>query len=329
MRSKRKDEHVEFALKQPDQKSPFESMRLKQNSLPEIDVADVDLSATYLGHSFAVPFYINAMTGGSEKTKEINRKLALIAKKYGLAMAVGSQHAALDDASLRSSYAIVREVNPDGFIMGNVNCNATLEDAQRAIEMIKADALQIHINVAQELTMREGDRTFRHWISHIEQIVAGVDVPVLVKEVGNGMDRESVRKLIEIGVKSVDVSGRGGTNFIWIEDSRNEKPRYDYLKDWGMSTLESLLDNQVNMHDVEFLASGGVKTPLDVIKCLVLGAHGVGISKMFLDLAVHDDMDLDGFIEDLKHIMVMLNKRTLSELTTVHYVCEDIQWRHS
>lgn len=316
-RSMRKDEHVALALRQKEFDSAFNQIQLIHQSLPSFDIDDIDLSIHFLNHRFPLPIYINAMTGGSTKTQEINRKLATLAAQYQIPMAVGSQHAALDDQSLEASYRIVREVNPDGFVIANVNANASVALAQRAIDMIDANALGIHINPAQELVMDEGDRHFKHWIKNIEDIVKNVNVPVIVKEVGNGMSRETVTKLIEVGVKHVDLSGRGGTNFVWIENERSERKRYDFLKDWGITTVDSLLENK-DQEIVTLIASGGIQTPLDVIKALVLGADMVAMSGMFLKL-IHQGDNLDEFIEDLKKIMVLVDCGRVSQLHKVRY----------
>lgn len=315
MRSKRKDEHVIHALNQEITTNDFDKVTLFHQSLPSIDLEEVSLEKAYFGHTFKYPIYINAMTGGSDKTLEINRKLALIAKQYDLAMSVGSQHVALDDAQYEASFKIVREVNPKGFIIGNVNPNASLAEAKRAIEMIEANALGIHINPAQELTMDEGDRHFKHWLSNIQEIVEGVDVPVIVKEVGNGLSSETVKKLLDIGVKHVDVSGRGGTNFIEIENQRSQGKRYYYLNNWGLSTVDALLDNQQHMDYVEIVASGGIRNPLDVIKALSLGAQAVGMSRYFLELVSESrESELNLFLEDLKKIMVLVDCQRVDEL---------------
>ena len=315
MRSRRKDEHVEHALNQKQGHNDFDKIKLVHQSLPNFDLSVVSMETNYLNHDFDLPIYINAMTGGSEKTKEINRKLSRLARRFNLAMSVGSQHVALDDAQYEASFRVVREENPHGFIIGNVNPNASVDDALRAIEMIGANALGIHINPAQELTMAEGDRTFKHWMDNIKDIVENVGVPVIVKEVGNGLSRESVKKLMDLGVQHVDVSGKGGTNFIDIENKRLEQGRYDYLADWGNSTVDALIDNQSYVNTVEVFASGGIRNPLDVIKALALGAKAVGLSRFFLDLVhEHREDEFSIFVEDLKKIMVLVDAQSIEDL---------------
>lgn len=320
MRSKRKDEHLALALRQDKFFNDFTKMRLMHQSLPSYDLEDISLKTNYFGEEFDLPIYINAMTGGSLKSMEVNKKLALLAKKHNLAMAVGSQHVALDDAQYEPSFKIVREAYPEGFLISNINPNATVEEAKRAIKMIEANALGIHINPGQELSMDEGDRTFKHWLDNIKAIVDAVDVPVIIKEVGNGMSYETVKKLKDIGVKHVDLGGMGGTNFIWIENSRSELKRYEYLEDWGLSTYDSLLDTKEFQDELEIIASGGIKTPLDVIKAMVLGAKAVGMSRMFLETVMNNkEEDIEKFIEDLKKIMILVDVSKTSELKHVRY----------
>lgn len=326
IRSKRKDDHVKYALSLEDSENDFQAVQFIHNSLPQLNWDDVSTTSHYFGRDFKYPIYINAMTGGSEKTKAINRKLAMIAKTFDLAISVGSQHVALDEPHLEDTFKIIRETYPEAFIIGNVSANATVDQAHRAIAMLDANALGIHINVAQELTMDEGDRDFGHWLDNIKAIVQAVSVPVVVKEVGFGMSYQTIQTLHDAGVKRVDVSGKGGTNFIAIENARSVKKRYDYLANWGISPVASLLMSDPLKDDVERLASGGVKTPLDVIKLLRLGAHGVGMSKLFLE-AVQDEttmiQTIEDFLEDLKKVMILVGAGDMRTLRNVPIVVRE------
>lgn len=325
-RSQRKDDHMNLALEQSLKTNDFDLIRYYHHSFPELNFKDIDLSTEYLNHSFKYPFYINAMTGGSLKTQEVNRKLALLAKKFGLMMVVGSQHAALDDANLIESYAIVRDVNPDGFIVANINPNASVEEAKRAVEMLGADALSIHINPAQELTMDEGDRDFSHWLESIKKIKESMDIPVVVKEVGFGMSRYTINQLHKIGIEHVDVSGKGGTNFIQIENDRSEMKEFEYLENWGLSTVESLFEAQTFMSKLEILASGGVRHPLDVVKALSLGASAVGMSGHFLRMSQKDEdvmeAEMNRFIDDVKKIYLLLGVENTRKLLDTDLILE-------
>lgn len=319
--SQRKDDHVDLAEKQyqPANSSDFQKLRFVHHSLPEIATSDVSLEAELLEHEMAVPFYINGMTGGSEKTKEINRSLARVAKLCGLAMASGSVSAAIKHPELAHTFSVIREENPDGFVMANLGAHHTLENAKRAVDILQANGLQIHINAPQEMVMPEGDRDFSMWLRQIEEIVAHAGVPVLVKEVGFGMSRETVARLSEVGVEHIDVSGRGGTNFAAIENARRTTFSYDDLENWGQSTVLSLLDNYELRGQVHLLASGGIKTPFDIVKALSLGAEAVGLSGQFLHMVLEDGPEktaetVEMWKEKMISIMTLLGKTSISEL---------------
>ena len=247
-----------------------------------MSVSEVTLQTTVAGLNLAYPFYINAMTGGSEKTKKINRDLALIAKETNLMIATGSVSAALKDPSLADTYTIMREVYPEGKILANIGAGTSLERAKEAIMLFHADALQIHLNAPQELVMPEGDRDFSNWKELIKTINKEIPVPLIVKEVGFGMTRETIDTLAELGVQTVDISGRSGTSFTQIENARRTKRELNYLSDWGQSTVTSLLEANEAQYQVEILASGGIRHAFDIFKALCLGAKAVGISGTIL-----------------------------------------------
>ncbi len=233
-------------------------------------------------------------------------------------MAVGSESVGLSDPSVRDSFKIVRQTNPNGLIFANIGANHSLEDAQKAVDLISADALELHINVAQELIMPEGDRQFQ-FIENIQKIVANIKVPVIVKEVGFGMSKETIQELAGLGVQYINVSGRGGTNFATIENFRRPSKDMDYLKNWGLITVESLLESRALDQPLTTIASGGVKSPLDVAKCLAMGASAVGVAGYFLHEIIHKDddaivADIKDWQYGLKTIMLMLNCQTIADL---------------
>ena len=286
----RKNEHVSLAEKfYPRQHSPFNDIQFIHHSLPGIDVADVDLSTSVAGLTFSAPFFINAMTGGSDWTGRVNEKLAIIARECQLAMATGSISAGLKFPDMADSYRIVRQTHPNGLIFANLGAGHSVENAQRAVDLLQADGLQIHVNAPQEIVMPEGDRSFCHWLDHIQAIVDNISVPIIVKEVGFGMSRKTIQLLDDIGVDAIDISGRGGTNFAQIENYRRKDYKLDILEDWGQTTPVSLLEaGEVSLKTAEIIASGGIRTPLEMTKALALGAHLVGLSGEFLHLALND-----------------------------------------
>ncbi|WP_421787250.1 type 2 isopentenyl-diphosphate Delta-isomerase [Gardnerella sp. DNF00753] len=350
----RKDAHLALADAQynPRANSGFDSVRFMPNALPQLALDEVDssvrvfakeasgadgTSATADGTSASTsiltpdflwrsPLYINAMTGGSFNAQKINAQLARVAAKTGVAIASGSLSAALQNNALSATFSVIRSENPRGFVMANVSAGTSASDAMRAVEMLQANALQVHLNAAQELVMTEGDRDFRNWLKNIEQIVRSCEaqhVPVVVKETGCGMTARDVLRLRNIGVRAVDVSGRGGTNFVAIENARRSHGGYDYLADWGLTTVESLIDIQkcdaLKANPVEIFASGGVRTPLDVVRALALGASAVGVAGEFLHTLMHEGEDaltqqISDWQEQIRVIMALLGCKSVADL---------------
>lgn len=318
--SHRKDEHVSLAIKfyNDNSNAGFDEIRFIHQGVPEISVSDVDYSTSFDGINMNIPFYIEAMTGGSSYTKKLNEKLARIAKKTGLAMATGSQSVALKDSSESSSFEIVRNTNPDGIIFSNIGSSVDSANAQKAIEMMHSDALEVHINTPQELIMPEGDRDF-YWLDNIRNIVNAIDKPVIVKEVGFGMVKETIAKLTDIGVKNINISGNGGTNFAQIENYRRKHQELSYLDNWGQSTVESLFEAYAFSDDVNILASGGIRTPLDIVKSLSLGAKAVGMAAPILYSLIKNGEEatvemIEEYKNGIKIIMTMLGARNISDL---------------
>lgn len=338
MRMSRKMEHVRHALKLGQRGlqglQGLHDIRFVHNCLPETSVERISLD-TKIGDLFmSSPIIINAMTGGSPETESINRELAIAARELGLAMAVGSQMSALKNEAVLPSYQIVRRMNPDGLIFANLGSEATLDQAQRAIEMIRADALQIHLNVIQELIMPEGDRDFRGMIERLETIIRNVPVPVIIKEVGFGISGESARKLREVGVSFVDVGGMGGTNFAKIENLRREIP-LEWLNDWGIKTSVAMLEAMQHFPYGKVIASGGITNAMEICKALSLGAGAVGIAGAFLRiLQTAGTPALIQSIQEmqlhLKLIMTALGADSIEQLWTVPLIItgETADWCH-
>ncbi|MET9830125.1 type 2 isopentenyl-diphosphate Delta-isomerase [Streptomyces sp. NPDC006385] len=320
MIAERKDDHVRLAVEQQrghSGPSQFDEVSFVHHALAGIDRADVSLRTRFAGIEWPVPLYINAMTGGSARTGVINRDLAIAARETGVPIATGSMSAYFKDPSSADTFDVMRRENPDGFIMANVNANATVEQARRAVGLLRADALQIHLNTVQETVMPEGDRSFASWGPRIEDIAAGVDVPVIVKEVGFGLSRETVATLQKLGVAVADVGGRGGTNFARIENGRRAVADYAYLDDWGQSTPACLLDAQDS--GIPLLASGGVRHPLDVARSLALGAVAVGGSGEFLRTLLDGGVPalvarITTWLDQVTALMTALGARTPAEL---------------
>jgi len=311
----RKDEHIKYALEEEDKSNDFDNINLEHDNLSCLNFSEIDLSTEFLGQKIKYPIYINAMTGGSENGKNINAKLAKYASKFEIPLVLGSQSAGLKDKALENTYKIVRKNNPNGFIVSNLSANASVNDVDLAVKMIKANAISIHLNMIQEIMMAEGDRNFSNWIENITKILKNVKIPLLIKEVGFGMSRKTLIKLKEIGIKYVDTSGKGGTNFSKIERKRKNSDDLTF-ENLGISTVESL--KNAEGLNLKIYASGGIRNALDVFKALYLGADAVGLSKFFLNLSQKSDeeafLKIEELISNLKKCFLIFGFKNIKAL---------------
>lgn len=321
-RLNRKLDHIIYSLilEKKNDKNYFDDIFFVHNCLPETDLDEIDLSTNLNSLHLKTPIIINAMTGGSGESERINSALTRIAREENLAIAVGSQKIALNNSKYERSFKIVRKENPDGLIFANLGAEASVEDALKAIDMIEADAIQIHLNVPQEVAMREGRKKFRGMLKNIENILKIVEVPVIVKEVGFGIAKEEATKLANLGVSIIDVGGKGGTNFLAIENRRNkEEPLYN-LEEWGIPTPASLIEVVNTLGNrVDVVASGGIRTGLDAAKSLALGAKAVGFAGGFLYILLTQGPNaLKNHIKKTKQeiasVMLMTGAKNIREL---------------
>ena len=317
----RKDDHIKYALKYQSPYNSFDDIELIHSSLPKYNVNDIDLSTHFAGQSFEFPFYINAMTGGSEKGKAVNHKLAQVAQATGIVMATGSYSAALKNDE-DDSYPTT-DLYPDLKLATNIGLDKPLPAAESTVKAMNPIFLQVHVNVMQELLMPEGEREFHMWRSHLKEYVDNIQCPLILKEVGFGMDLQSIKDAYDIGITTVDISGRGGTSFAYIENQRGRDR--SYLNTWGQTTAQSLINAQSMMDKMDILASGGIRHPLDMVKCLVLGAKAVGLSRTVLELVERYPVDdviaiLNSWKEDLRTIMCALNCKKITDLRQVNYI---------
>ena len=321
LRKTRKLEHIKYAVELDagdDASAGFEDISFIHNALPELKRDEIDCSCVFMGKKLHAPLMINAITGGHAEVTEINRGLAKVAAATGIAMAVGSQRAALDDPDVRQTFAVAREENRKGLLFANLNALCTLEEANQAIEMIDADGIQLHLNVSQELVMREGETNFIGIRENIKQLVRNLPVPVLVKEVGFGLSREVVAALFEAGVCYIDVSGRGGTNFAAIEGRRGGVAGL-HLKKWGIPTAISLLETMSTGLPLAVVASGGLRSSLDIALALAAGASLTAIAGPFLKVLVEEGEDklinlVEALISGLEQIMLLTGAANLLAL---------------
>ncbi|WP_287190530.1 type 2 isopentenyl-diphosphate Delta-isomerase [Syntrophothermus sp.] len=313
-------EHLRLALELPlgPGATGFEDVFLVHNAVPELELNQIELGTEFLGRRLQAPLLINAMSGGINEARDINESLAMLAAEYGLGMAVGSQIIGVEEDACLESFQVVRQVNPGGLVLANVSALAKVSVAMRAVEMVEADGLQVHLNVPQELAMAEGDRKFRGVLDNIHELVERLPVPVIVKEVGFGMSREVADKLISVGVKYLDIGGHGGTNFIAIENERGGLFDEEMAL-WGIPTAVSLIEVLSLNREVKVIATGGISSPLRAAKALGLGADLVGVAGILLKVLQGGGREklsrwMDTYLYRLKAICLMTGARTPFEL---------------
>ncbi|WP_297584991.1 type 2 isopentenyl-diphosphate Delta-isomerase [uncultured Lactobacillus sp.] len=306
-RSQRKEEHLALAKMffNSNKDNDFNHVHLIRPALPESAVNKDSILTEMFGHKISAPFFINAMTGGSDTSYTINQRLAKAAAAENIPMALGSASILEKEIDQIKSFEVARQENPDGLIFANVNPTTDPKVAQRIVDALDANALQIHLNSVQEAVMPEGDRDF-HWIDNLKEIRDTVDVPIIIKEVGMGIDPESLRTLLINDFSIIDLGGSGGTNFAQIENERRKTQKLNFLEDIGLSTVKTLLAARTIPVNKTIIAAGGITNALDIFKSLVLGAQYVGIANYFLQYASQDSETLIAAIQNLKYELKLL-----------------------
>lgn len=323
-RAQRKLEHIKYALETGfgPASTHFEDIRFLHKCLPELNPADISLSAELFGKELSVPLLVDAITGGTDAVTEINKNIAVLCDALGIAMAVGSQYGAVRTGTGYESYEVIRKYNPHGIVFANISALATPQQAQAAVNMLDADALEIHLNAAQELIMPEGDKEFSGLFDNLLRIRDYVNVPVIIKETGCGIAAEEYLKLQKEGFTFFDCAGAGGTNFPAIEAKRAEESLAPLMAGWGVPTCWSIIDAAVCLEEEHFLiASGGIDSVEKVLKAYALGADMVGMAGIVLRFIVKNDLDgacrfFDNLIHDLKRYLLLLGCKNIKALRT-------------
>ena len=294
--SSRKSDHIRINLEEDVRSgltTGLERYFFLHNALPELNLEDVDLSVEIFGKTLKAPLLISSMTGGSAEAKQLNQRLAEAAQETGIAMGLGSQRAALEDDKLAPSFR-VRNVAPDILLFANLgavqlNYGYGLAHLQRAVDMAEADALVLHLNALQEAVQPEGDTNFSGLLKKIEIMCKQLPVPVVVKEVGWGISAEVAQQLAHAGVKAIDVAGAGGTSWTQVEMHRAKSDGQARLaaafSDWGITTSESIIQVRNALRNMRIFASGGLRSGVDISKCIALGAELGGMAGPFLKAA--------------------------------------------
>lgn len=308
---RRKRQHLDICLHEQVQggvTTGFERFRFLHQALPEIDFAEIDTSAKFLGRTLRAPFLISSMTGGTEAAATINRRLAMLAQRRGWALAVGSLRAAVERPELLDSFQ-VRKYAPDVPILANLgavqlNYGFGYDECMRAVEAISADALVLHLNALQEVFQPEGDTNFRGLLNKIEALCRRMPVPVGFKEVGWGIGADTAEKLLRAGAAFIDTAGAGGTSWSQVEKHRSSNPAVraaaEAFADWGIPTASCLIGIKNRFPDAVVIASGGMRTGVDAAKAIALGAALAGFGRTLLQDAASSDEALDELAERLE-----------------------------
>ncbi len=326
----RKLEHIELALEQRMQLENrfFDRYGFVHQALPEIDMDEIDVSVDFLGKPLAAPLLVSCMTGGTGSAAKINQNLAIGAERAGIALGVGSQRKAFEDAETAETFE-VRELAPTIPLLGNLgavqlNYGFGLEECERAVEMINADALALHLNPLQEAIQPEGQCDFGGLLSKIGDLVSGLSVPVVVKEIGCGISGVTARRLVGQGVRIIDSAGLGGTSWARIEAARaSDLPIGELFADWGVATPDSIRQLAA-IEGVTVIGSGGVRSGVDVAKAIALGSDLVGLAQPFLAAAMESAeavyQRIQRTVQELKIAMFCVGARNLGELEQVALV---------
>lgn len=328
----RKLDHVRIVLDEnvsaKGVSTDFAQWRMPHEALPDLNMDAIDLRTTFLGKTLNAPLLISSMTGGARDVTAINIALAEAAQHLGIAMGVGSQRAAIGDVTLASSYQ-VRHVAPNIALYANLgavqlNYGYGVSECQRAVDMIEADALILHLNALQEAVQPEGNTNFAGLLPKIAAVCRALSVPVIVKEVGNGISAATARRLSDAGVAAIDVAGAGGTSWSEVERFRHSQPRTAQVAgafaDWGIPTSRAIMQVRRALPHIPLIGSGGIRSGVDAAKAIALGANLVGTARPALIAAVDTRgsaavyEELAGYIQELRVAMFCSGCHDIAQL---------------
>jgi len=338
----RKAEHVSVALSQDvsaPQRANWADIQFVHQALPEVDLDEIDTSVNFFGRTLRYPIFISSLTGGHPDVTSINRNLARAAEYYGLALGVGSQRAGIVNPDVASTYAVTRDFAPNAFLIANIGAPQliaqprhpafTLEQVQRAIAMIGANALAVHMNSLQEAAQPEGDRRAVGEAAALQALTSQLALPVIAKETGAGVCREQAVLLRSCGVAAIDVGGAGGSSMTVMEAARSQSRGDErtmniglLYRDWGIATPIAVVE--AGVAGLPLISTGGVRSGLDIARALALGATLVGMGFPFLKAASESYEAvcelLESVVAELKVAMQLSGASSISKLREVDIV---------
>jgi isopentenyl-diphosphate delta-isomerase len=313
----------------------FEDVQLIHRALPEIKRKKINLSTRIFSHKFSAPLIVGSITGGTLEATKINAIIAKAVEELGLGMGIGSQRAAIENSKLEKTFAVARKSAPTAFLAANLggaqlNKGYGSREAKKAVKMVDADALIIHLNALQETVQPEGETNYEGVLKKIGEIAYGLDVPVIVKETGAGIAAEEAEKLESVGVKGIDVAGAGGTSWAAVEyyRARMKKNKLsqklgEVFWDWGIPTATSIAE-VAQSTNLTLIASGGVRSGIDVAKALAIGAHVAGFSSPILQPATESSEEvkkvLSLIVEELRNVMFLVAAESVEKLRKIPIV---------
>jgi isopentenyl-diphosphate delta-isomerase len=328
----RKGDHIQINLEHDVRSglaTGLENYRFIHEALPELDLEKIDITTSLFNKTLMAPILISSMTGGTKTGGVINRRLAEAAQETGIAMGVGSQRVAFDDGNRISTFTITRKVAPTILLFANLgaiqlNYSYSIDHCRHAVEMLKADALILHLNPLQEAVQAGGDTNFSELTIKITEICKRLEVPVIVKEVGWGISPRTAKLLADCGVSAIDVAGAGGTSWSQVEmhrapDEFSRRLAATFVG-WGIPTVDSILNVKNAVPDMKIFASGGLNNGLDIAKCIALGASLGGMASQFLmAAAVSTDKVVEIIKQTRKQIEVVMFSTSTSKLSELNF----------
>jgi isopentenyl-diphosphate delta-isomerase len=328
----RKQQHIELTVRKDvhfrNITTGLERWNFLHNALPEMCLEDVDTSTRFLGHTLSVPLMISCMTGGYPGAEKINRELAEVCQETGIALGVGSQRQALEASVYHRTYSVVRETAPTIPIIGNIGAVeaatwSSVDQARKLVDLIHADALAVHLNPLQELLQPEGSPDFRGVLKAISLLVRELPVPVIVKEIGAGISPLVARRLLDVGVRYIDVAGAGGTSWAGVEALRSKDKEFaERFWDWGIPTADAIhavAALKAEGPSFTLVGSGGISSGSDMAKCVALGADMTASARPLLVALVKNGKSglkrlLDDWGREYRAIMFLTGSKTIRNL---------------
>lgn len=333
--SQRKKDHIDLCLNEDvefkSKTNGFEKYDFLHNALAEVSYDEITLKSKFFGNKIKYPFLISCMTGGTIEAESINAKLAVAANQLGIPIGVGSQRQALENTEFHESFKIIRKNAPEVPVLGNIGAAqvAALNDVskiQMLADLIEADAMVIHINPLQELIQKKGEPDFSGLLKNIEKITKKIKIPVIAKEVGAGINKSAAKKLLEAGVRGIDVAGAGGTSWSGVEYLRNKENENQFW-DWGIPTTYCIKDVKKlkKSHYFTLIASGGISSGEEIAKSIALGADLAASARPILLAVTSGGVEgvvnqIDSWFETVKKIMYLTGAKNIDNLKKVKII---------